>query len=212
MFDGILFDLDGTLWDATPAIRDAWNQAMADCGGPQRPPVTLEEIRACMGLLRRDICARLFPGESDEIWDALSARQMVHLTERLEAGGSVLFPQVEETLRALSQNAKLFLVSNCGDRYLNAFYGGHGLKKYFFADLCAGRTRRPKADNIAQVVREYGLKAPVYVGDTQLDLDSAAAAGVPFLHAAYGFGVLDGVPAAATFADIPEALAGMCPP
>ena len=65
MFDGILFDLDGTLWDATPAIRDAWNQAMADSAVPSAPPVTLEEIRACMGLLRRDICARLFPGASE---------------------------------------------------------------------------------------------------------------------------------------------------
>ena len=212
MFDGILFDLDGTLWDATPAIRDAWNQAMADCGGPQRPPVTLEEVRACMGLLRRDICARLFPGASEAVWDALSSRQILHLTQALAAGGSILYPQVEETLAALSRNARLFLVSNCGDRYLNAFYDGHGLKKYFFADLCAGRTRRPKADNIAQVVREYGLKAPVYVGDTQLDCDAAHAAGIPFLHAAYGFGAVEGERAADSFAGLPAALAAMCPP
>ena len=38
------------------------------------------------------------------------------------------------------------------------------------------------------VARRRGLHSPVYVGDTAMDEESAAEAGVPFIHAAYGFG------------------------
>ncbi len=44
------------------------------------------------------------------------------------------------------------------------------------------------------------------MGDTALDCSSAREAGVPFLHAAYGFGKLEGVPAVQAFAQLPAAL------
>ena len=60
MFDGILFDLDGTLWDACPQLTVSWNQALALHKVP-REPLTVQEIRNCMGLLLHDIAERLFP-------------------------------------------------------------------------------------------------------------------------------------------------------
>ena len=45
-----------------------------------------------------------------------------------------------------------------------------------------------KADNIALIARRNGLKRYIYVGDTASDEESAALAGCPFVHAAYGFG------------------------
>ena len=45
-----------------------------------------------------------------------------------------------------------------------------------------------KAENIRLVVARNGLQHPVYVGDTKGDEEAAHAAGVPFVHAAYGFG------------------------
>ena len=32
MFDGIIFDVDGTLWDSTPVVEKAWNRALKDNG------------------------------------------------------------------------------------------------------------------------------------------------------------------------------------
>ena len=59
-----------------------------------------------------------------------------------------------------------------------------------------------RSDNIALVVKRQGLKRPVYVGDTDWDYQAARRAGVPFIHAAYGFGQVEGVPAIRRFGEL----------
>lgn len=213
MFDGILFDLDGTLWDATVTVCDSWNHVLSRHPEAARPPITLQEVHGCMGLLLRDIGLKLFPTADEEALARLTEELSADMHQALYTRGGVLYPRVEDTLSALGREARVFLVSNCGDGYIRAFYHAHGLAHCFTADLCAGRTGLPKSANIARVVEDYGLERPVYVGDTQLDYTSARDAGVPFLHAAYGFGTVDApVPSAAAFADIPAALSALCPP
>ena len=57
------------------------------------------------------------------------------------------------------------------------------------------------------------MKRPLYIGDTQGDYDAATAAGVPFLHAAYGFGSIDRqVPFVRAFEEIPAAVERLSPP
>ncbi|MEG1858294.1 MAG: HAD family hydrolase [Pseudoflavonifractor sp.] len=213
MFDGILFDLDGTLWDATLTICAAWNHTLDNHPQLKRGPVTREEICACMGLLLEDIGSRLVPELSHEDCRAFVADYFAFSEPYLKSHGGILYPQVAETLAALQKIAPLYVVSNCQDGYIQGFFAAHHLGQYFSGFECAGRTGMEKSGNIALVVRENGLKNPVYIGDTQLDYTSARAVGVPFLHAAYGFGTIDAaVPAAGSFGEIPAALGRMCPP
>lgn len=65
------------------------------------------------------------------------------------------------------------------------------MAQFFEAHQCFGSKGRPKFENIKDIVADYDLKAPVYIGDTTGDRDSAAKAGVPFIFAAYGFGVVE---------------------
>ena len=121
--------------------------------------------------------------------------------------------RTEQTLAALSARCPLFLVSNCQDGYIEAFFQAHGLGRYFTDYENPGRTGLPKADNIALVAERNGLRRPLYIGDTQGDYDAASKAGVPFLHAAYGFGRIDRpVPSVATFGDLPDAIRRLTPP
>ena len=119
------------------------------------------------------------------------------------------FPREEETLAALKAQCPLCVVSNCEDGYIQAFYQGTGLGKFFTDFESAGHTRLPKRENIKLVAERNSLKRPVYIGDTALDCASAQEAGVPFLHAAYGFGKVPDVPAVSSFEAIPAALAAM---
>ena len=61
--DSIIFDLDGTLWNATEGIKDTWNEVLKNYPNI-REPITTEELEGCMGLLLDDISRRLFPKES----------------------------------------------------------------------------------------------------------------------------------------------------
>ncbi|MBQ9673804.1 MAG: HAD family hydrolase, partial [Ruminococcus sp.] len=85
-------------------------------------------------------------------------------------------------------NAPLFIVSNCQTDYLNAFFTAHQLKEYFTDYECSGNTGLPKSENIKLIVKRNNLKKAFYVGDTELDGESAHVAGIPFVLADYGFG------------------------
>lgn len=203
MFDGILFDLDGTLWDAVAEVSESWNNTLAREGIDRT--LTVEDLRPCMGLLLSDIGARLLPDVPSERREELISLCCTDENAYLAQHGAALYPGLENALSALSKKYPLFVVSNCQSGYIEAFYQGSGLKKYFTDFESAGNTGLTKAENIALVAQRHGLKKPVYVGDTALDYTSAQAAGVPFIHAAYGFGKVDNVPAIRS----PEELEGL---
>ena len=211
MFDGILFDLDGTLWDSLEGICLAWNQALARLRPDLAGAVTPARLKECMGMLLPDIARKLFPqvepGEIAPLLEACCAAENEYLARR----GGVLCPGVPETLPLLAEKYPLFIVSNCQDGYIESFFAAHGLGRYFTDWACPGRTGRPKAENIRAVAARNGLRRPVYVGDTQGDYKAASAAGVPFLHAAYGFGAVEGVPAIGSLAELPALLEKLDP-
>ena len=213
MFDGLLFDLDGTLWDSVDAICLSWNRALERLAPRYAGRITRPRLIGCMGMLLPDIVRKLLP-EADlkQLAPAMEA-MLEEENAYVAAHGGILYPQVPETLEILARDCPLVIVSNCQDGYIEAFFQAHGLGKFFKDFENPGRTGRPKGDNIALVVQRNGLKHPLYIGDTQGDYNAATQAGVPFLHAAYGFGHVDHeVPRVEAFEDIPEAVERLSPP
>lgn len=200
MFDGILFDLDGTLWNSSAEVTASWNIVLQR-EGVDRPPFTNADIAGVMGLTLPDIATRLLPALPRErqlaVIEACCEEERIYLA----AHGASVYPTSEE-LAALAACYPLFVVSNCQAGYIEAFYEGTGLGAYFKDFESAGNTGLPKWDNIALVVKRQGLKRPVYVGDTDWDYQAARRAGVPFIHAAYGFGQVEGVPAIRRFGEL----------
>lgn len=186
-FDGIIFDLDGTLWDATAVNKLAWDTAYEQLGyGKSR--VTDEAFQACMGLLIPDIAKKIHPEIGDDKRQEYIDR-CIEIEHRLllEQGG-ILYDGFYEVLSALSGRYRLSVVSNCQAGYIEIFMKAHRAEAYFSDFECPGNTGLPKADNIRLVAERNGLKRPVYVGDTSGDLKAAHEAGVPFIWAEYGFG------------------------
>lgn len=185
--ESIIFDLDGTLWDSRQTIAEAWTTAVQEEGYEERV-FSKEDIGSLMGLQIPVIAERLFPMESierrKEIMDACAREDQQIIREQ----GGVLFPKLEETLIELKKTHRLFIVSNCEDGYIEAFYEAHGLAKYFEDFENPGRTGLSKGENIQLIMKRNKITSAVYVGDTQGDLDAARHAGIPFVYAAYGFG------------------------
>ncbi len=187
--DGVLFDLDGTLWNATKAIAESWRLALQDAPDIQRPP-TVAELEGVMGMTAEPLMAALFPHLSVKRGLELFDRCCQVENEYLRAHGGVLYEGVEELLKTLSQKTPLCIVSNCNAEYIPCFLDAHRLHAYFKDWECIGRTGLQKWENIRLVARRNGMKSPVYVGDTAMDQESALKAGVPFIHANYGFGTV----------------------
>ena len=201
-YDSIIFDLDGTLWDSVECVVAIWNNALVKAG--IEPTLGYDELSRCMGLRIEQIFDRVIPQatqqQRDMIKETCTKTEQSYLAQR----GGVLYDKVEETLAALKKTHRLFIVSNCQEGYIRAFYKAHGLDKYFEDFECAGRTGRPKGENIRLIADRSGLKSPVYIDDTIMDQTAAAEAGVDFIHAAYGFGEAENCVKAQSFEDIPS--------
>lgn len=206
MVDSILFDLDGTLWDSTDIVAEAWNRVLAKEAKVDMH-LTGDDLKKLFGHPLPVIASMLFtelPKEEQlELMDRCCAEEHI----ALEQTCGKLFPHLEETLKVLSKDYKLCIVSNCEDGYIETFLKGSRLSAYFTDFECPGNSGLLKGDNNKLIVKRNGLKSPVYLGDTQGDADAAAYAEIPFIFAKYGFGSVKEYKYSITqFSDLPNLL------
>ena len=184
---GILFDLDGTLWDSSAAVVDAWNVVLGRYEDATRK-ATIGWMQKLMGKNMQEIEDLFLDYLPPERRHAVMQECFTYENEYISEYGGILFEGVRETLELLKKDYHLSVVSNCQEGYIPAFFKAHDMAGYFDDYEEHGRTGMEKADNIRLVVQRNHLEYAVYVGDTMGDFASAAEAGIPFIHAAYGYG------------------------
>ena len=190
-FDSIILDVDGTIWDTTPIVAKAWNKAI-DLLFPQVPHVTADILKGQFGktmdVIGRNLFGGLGPEEQKKLLDQCCLEEQLALEQNEE---DITYPGVVETIRALAEKVPLFIVSNCQAGYIELVIKKLGISDYISDFECFGNNGLTKDKNIKLVVERNGLKTPVYVGDTQGDLEACKLAGVPFIWAEYGFGKVE---------------------
>ncbi len=189
--DSMIFDMDGTLWDAVDSYCAVWNATFTRLG-LNRHKLERSELLKLMGKPLAEIFLAVAGSEiaSQESFLSELSKNEAAMMPRL---GGRLYPGVKTTLDALNASGmKLFMVSNCSASGLDNFLGFTELRDSFVDALCFGETGVDKDVNIRRLKECYNLQRPVYVGDIQRDCDSAHAAGVEFVWAAYGFGAVAG--------------------
>lgn len=189
---GILFDLDGTLWDSGEAVVASWNEVLDSLEDVNRH-ITTEDMHSYMGLPMDEIGRRCFAGcglTEERVAEVMKACE-IHENDYILQHGGILFPHVEEVLKALSKDYFLAIVSNCQIGYIEAFLEYHKLGQYIDDTENFGATGMQKWDNIRLVCERNQLEKAVYLGDIQGDYNAASKAGIPFIHAKYGFGTID---------------------
>jgi phosphoglycolate phosphatase len=189
-FDSIIFDLDGTLWDSTANVAVAWQAAKNEVDYVP-DDFTQATIRSITGMTYKSIFEKLLPYLDEEQRNAFKAIAAVKEIEILQQNGGELYPKLEETLQYLVAKYKLFVVSNCQNDYIETFLEFSQLGHYFSGHQCYGTKSQPKSENIKDIINDHHLTAPVYVGDTMGDFEACKKAEVPFIFAAYGFGVVE---------------------
>lgn len=187
MKKGIIFDLDGTLWDSAQAVVDSWNEVI-DRMPDFHKRITVKDMESLMGKTMDDIAFTYFNTVSRERALEILQECMDYENEYLEQVGGMLYPELENVLADLSKDYFLAIVSNCQSGYIEAFLAYHGLAQYIDDFECFGNTKQEKDANIRAVVERNGLSSAMYVGDVLGDYQSTMKAGLPFIWAQYGFG------------------------
>ncbi len=190
-YDGIILDIDGTIWNTTGIVAVAWNRAI-DLSGLGARKVNAQDLQKEFGKTMDHIALDLWPNLSAEERNTLMTYCCTeeHIAVR-ENTIDIMYPDVRETVEELSESCSVFIVSNCQDGYIELTMEKTGLAPFIKDYECFGRTGKGKAENLQMLVSRNNLKSPVYVGDTLGDKEACAQAKVPFVWAAYGFGKVD---------------------
>ena len=203
----LIFDLDGTLWDATIPVGEAWQEVGRKWGNPSFV-FTADDAKSLMGLTMTDIAKRLCPvGLDPKDIPAFSRDCFDYEVLYLTKHPGQLFPKELETLFALKeQGYPLYIVSNCQKGYIETFLPlvPAGL---FLDYMCFGDTGLSKDGTIRELMKRNGIESAIYVGDTAGDEKATRDAGLPFVFASYGFGqAKDPDAIAASFEELPKAI------
>lgn len=185
--DGLIFDLDGTLWDASEATAEGWNRVVK-ASGLNGIKVTSDMIRGVAGLPYASCVEKVFDGFAEGKDPTFVAELNNEESKSVFECGGKMFSGVEEGLKKLSEEYRLYLISNCQEWYLKCFWHHSGLKGLFSDWDCHGMSEVPKSEMIRRMVRKHDMKAPVYIGDTPGDSRASSEAEVPFAYAAWGYG------------------------
>lgn len=206
-YDTVIFDLDGTLLDTLDDLADSCNYALAQVGAPLR---SRDEVRQFVGNgLARLIELALPGGRSDPRFDqTLSIMQSYYKAhDRVKTGPYPGIPELIQKLNAMG--IRQAVVSNKPDTSVKPLVAD------YFGDVMTvaigerpGVRRKPAPDTVFEALNELGVErsGAVYVGDSEVDLETARNAGIPCISVTWGFRGREVLEAAGGqwYADTPE--------
>lgn len=183
-----IFDLDGTILNTLEDLADSTNYALKTCGYPER---TMDEVRQFVGNGIRKLMERAVPEgtpveEIDRVHETFTAHYKVHCADKTRP-----YDGIVELLQNLKKDGcKLAVVSNKAD------YGVQELCKQYFDgvfDFAVGERegirKKPAPDSVNEVLKTLGCSRDraVYIGDSDVDIQTAANAQMDHIIVEWGF-------------------------
>ena len=198
-----VFDLDGTLLDTLGDLAAAVNFALRTHGMPQH---SVDDVRRFVGNGVRLLMIRAIPGgeENPQFEEAFATFRQYYLEHSLDTTRP--YDGIPEVLAELKRRGKrLAVVSN---KFQTAT---EELCRHFFPDTievaigeneAAGIRKKPAPDTVFEALRRLGgfaplnppqspqlggLRGAVYVGDSDVDIETARNSGLPCISVLWGF-------------------------
>ena len=188
----VIFDLDGTLLNTLQDLCNSTNAALTQYGYPTR---SLDEVRSFVGNGVKLLILRALGVEKpedcpdfDQVFTAFRAHYAIHSNDCTCA-----YPGIIELLKKLKEaGAPLAIVSNKLDpavKQLNDIYFKDYISVAIGENEAAGVKKKPAPDTVYAALNELGVSAEkaVYVGDSEVDIETAENAGIPCMSVTWGF-------------------------
>jgi len=183
-----IFDLDGTILDTLQDLCDSTNYVLCEFGMPER---TLDEVRRFVGNGIRNLLIRAAAeGTKEETIDAMFAAFKEHYAAHCK-DRTKPYEGICELLKSIrSQGMKTAVVSNKGDFAVQELVEEYfpGLFDYAVGER-DGIRRKPAPDSVKEVMNYLMAEAKdtVYIGDSEVDYQTACNAGTDYILVTWGF-------------------------
>ena len=189
-YDTYIFDLDGTLLDTLHDLAASVNYALRQYGMPEH---SIDDIRRFVGNGVRLLMERAVPrgAENPQFEDVFATFRSHYMEHSLDTTRP--YDGIVETIHALKQRGcRLAVVSN------KMMAATQELCRHFFLDTievaigedeAAGIRRKPAPDTVFAALKALGVgkENAVYVGDSDVDIQTACNAGLPCISVLWGF-------------------------
>ncbi len=183
-----IFDLDGTILDTLEDLTDSTNHILSSNGYPTH---SIDEVRSYVGNGIYMLIKRAAPNDTEEKEIQRLFEQFVSYYKDHCATKTKAYEGIKELLVALKEKGiKRAVVSNKGD------FAVRILIDDYFADLFEisvgekqGVRKKPYPDSVNEVLRELSVtkEEAVYIGDSEVDIQTAKNAGLACISVSYGF-------------------------
>ena len=189
-YSAYIFDLDGTLLDTLGDLAASVNYALRTHGMSEH---TIDDVRRFVGNGVRKLMERAVPdGASNPDFEAAFATFRQHyMAHSLDTTRP--YDGIPETLKALkAKGCHLAVVSN------KMMAATQDLCRHFFPDTIEvaigeneadGIRKKPAPDTVIAALRQLGVgqEGAVYVGDSDVDIETARNSGLPCISVLWGF-------------------------
>ena len=187
-YKAAIFDMDGTILNTLDDLADATNRALAENSLPVR---TIDEVRNFVGNGIRKLIERAVPAGTarsviDKVNDDFSAYYAKHCADK-----TMPYEGISAMLASLrTAGIKTAVVSNKDD------YAVQTLARVYFpamfdavAGVRSGIRKKPAPDTVFEVMNRLSVEKAqcVYIGDSEVDIETAENAGIPCICVAWGF-------------------------
>ncbi len=186
--DTYIFDLDGTLLDTLGDLAASCNFALRSHSLPEH---SVDDVRRFVGNGVRKLMERAIPqGEANPAFeDAYATFRRHYMEHNLDT--TQPYPGIMALLKTLKDEGKNIAVVS------NKFYAAtRELCRHFFGDYVEvaigerdGIRKKPAPDTVVEALRELGVgrEGAVYIGDSDVDVQTAANSGMPCVSVLWGF-------------------------
>jgi phosphoglycolate phosphatase len=189
-YQAFIFDLDGTLLDTLQDLANSVNYALRTHGMPEH---SLDDIRRFVGNGVRLLMERAVPeGAKNPQFNACLADFREHYMEH-SLDTTRPYDGIPEVLHELKcRGCQLAVVSN------KMMTATQSLIHHFFPEVevaigeheAAGIRKKPAPDTVLEALRQLNTVSPcsaVYVGDSDVDIETARNSGLPCISVLWGF-------------------------
>lgn len=187
-YDTYIFDLDGTLLNTLNDLAASCNYALRSYGFPEH---SVDDVRRFVGNGVRLLMCRAIPdGDNNpKFEDCYACFREHYLHHNLDT--TAPYPGIMDMIKALNANGKHIAVVS------NKFYEAtRALVRHFFGEeisVAIGERpdihKKPAPDTVNEALRQLGVgrDGAVYIGDSDVDIDTARNSGMPCISVLWGF-------------------------